>query len=211
MNFLKNIASNLLDEQEAFTDLTQVSVVDETACLSVLQRRLDAESIYTHCGPLLVAVNPYQVLESIYSDEELERHLALMPSETPEPHVWSMGARAYQRMMATGVNQAVVISGESGAGKTESAKLLLQYLAHAAASSSAAQEGGGPPSLQQRVMGTNPVMESYGCARTVRNDNSSRFGKLVLLKFTKTGRLQAALMQTYLLEKARAAQSQTLA
>jgi myosin heavy subunit len=204
MNFLKGLASSLLDEQEKFTDLTQVAVVDANACLDVLSKRFEHQSIYTNCGPLLVAVNPYTEIEGLYSSEQLEKFLTIMPAETPEPHVFGMAARAYQKMMATGDNQAVVISGESGAGKTETAKLLLQYLAAAASGTSAGStdERG---ALQNAVMATNPVMESFGCAKTVRNDNSSRFGKLVLLKFTKTGRLEAASMQTYLLEKSRVA------
>ena len=201
MNFLKNIASGLLDDQEGFTDLTQVAVVDGDACLDVLQRRYAVNSIYTHCGPLLVACNPYQEIEGLYSVEQLEKHLELMPTEPCEPHVYGMAARAYQKMMETMMNQAVVISGESGAGKTETAKYLLHYFARAATGSATGAEG--KTSLQNRVMGTNPIMESFGCAQTVRNDNSSRFGKLVLLKFTKTGRLIAASMQTYLLEKSR--------
>ena len=112
-----------------------------------------------------------------------------------------MAARAYQKMMASGNNQAVVISGESGAGKTETAKFLLQYLA--AASGTSHNSGGRARLAAAAVMGSNPIMESFGCAKTVRNDNSSRFGKLIVLRFTKTGRLQAASMQTYLLEKSR--------
>ena len=202
MNFLKNLTSALLDEQEKFTDLTQVAVVDSDACLDVLKKRFDNSVIYTNCGPLLVAVNPYCEIDGMYSTEVLEKFLAVMPAETPEPHVYGMAARAYQKMMANGSNQSVVISGESGAGKTETAKLLLTYLA-AAASGTSAGSADSRGALQGAVMATNPIMESYGCAKTVRNDNSSRFGKLVLLKFTKTGRLEAASMQTYLLEKSR--------
>ena len=202
MNFLANLASSVLDDQENFTDLTQVAVVDENACLDVLHRRFENGSIYTHCGPLLVAINPYERVDGLYAEEVLEQHLQLMVSDSQDPHVYGMAARAYQRMMATGQNQAIVISGESGAGKTETAKFLLTYLARAAVGHISAI-GEPNTSLHTRVMGTNPIMESFGCAQTVRNDNSSRFGKLVLLQFTKTGRLSAASVQTYLLEKSR--------
>ena len=117
----------------------QVAVVDADAGLDVLKKRFDTQNIYTHCGPLLVAVNPYADVEGLYSTEKLDEHLVLMPSEEPPPHVYGMAARAYQKMMATGGNQAVVISGESGAGKTESAKFLLTYLAAAASGTSAAR------------------------------------------------------------------------
>ena len=202
MNFLASLASSVLDDQESFTDLTQVAAVDDGACLDVLQRRFNNQSIYTHCGPLLVAINPYADIEGLYSAEVLEQHLEL-GGEEKEPHVFGTAAHAYQKMMATGKNQAIVISGESGAGKTETAKFLLTHLARAVTGNACEMDSDTRASLQTRVMGTNPVMESFGCAQTVRNDNSSRFGKLVLLKFTKTGRLSAATMQTYLLEKSR--------
>ena len=201
-NFFKNVASNLLDDQENFTDLTQVSVVDTEACLSVLSKRFAKKNIYTNCGPLLIAVNPYEDMDELYSQEQLVHYMELLPAAPRMPHVFETASRVYTKMMASGMNQAVVISGESGAGKTETAKLLLQYFAYAASAAGAEAEQG---TLRTRVLGTNPITESLGCAKTVRNDNSSRFGKLVLLDFTKTGRLSAASMQTYLLEKSRVA------
>ena len=195
MNFLKNLASDLLDDQEQFTNLTQVAVVDVDACASVLNKRYAKDSIYTHCGPLLVAVNPYDVFPELYSAEMLEEHLELVPAEPRLPHVFDMAARVYSELMASGQDQAVIISGESGAGKTENAKFMLRFFAEAACSA-----GDG---LHDRVMGTNPVMESFGCAQTIRNDNSSRFGKFVQLQFTTTGRLAEARVETYLLEKSR--------
>ena len=198
MNFLKNLASDLIDDQEAFTNLTQVAVVDTSACTTVLAKRYAKDSIYTHCGPLLVAVNPYCTLEGLYDQAVLEEHMQLVPDAARQPHVFEMAARVYGQLMATGQDQAVIISGESGAGKTENAKLLLRFFAEAACSA-----GDG---LHHRVMGTNPIMESFGCAQTVRNDNSSRFGKFVQLQFTASGRLAGAKLQTYLLEKSRVAQ-----
>lgn len=201
-NFFKNVASNLLDDQENFTDLTQVSVIDNEACLSVLSKRYQKGSIYTNCGPLLIAVNPYEDIGGLYSHDQLLHYMELLPAAPRLPHVFETASRVYTKMMATGQNQAVVISGESGAGKTETAKHLLQYFAYAASAAGSEAEQG---TLRARVLGTNPITESVGCAKTVRNDNSSRFGKLVLLDFTKTGRLVAASMQTYLLEKSRVA------
>ena len=113
-------------------------------------------------GPLLVAVNPYSDIEGLYTEEMLDKYLAIMPSDgAPEPHVFGMAARAYQKMMASGENQAVVISGESGAGKTETAKLLLQFLA-VAASGTSSQQDDSRGALQRAVMGSNPIMESFG-------------------------------------------------
>ena len=195
MDFFKKLASNLLDDQEHFTDLTQVAVVDAESCISVLTKRFEKDAVYTHCGPLLVAVNPYKRMPDLYGEERLEEYSQLLPADAPAPHAYEMAARAYTKMMAQGVDQAIVITGESGAGKTETAKLLLAYLTHVSSSSSS--------TLQERIVGANPIMESFGCAQTVRNDNSSRFGKFVQLLFTKSGRLAAASMTTYLLEKAR--------
>ena len=168
MDFFKKLASNLLDDQEHFIDLTQVAVVDAESCISVLSKRYEKDAVYTHCGPLLVAVNPYKRMPDLYSEERLDEYAQLVPADAPAPHAYEMAARAYTKMMAQGVDQAIVITGESGAGKTETAKFLLAYLTHVASSSSS--------TLQERVVGANPIMESFGCAQTVRNDNSSRFG-----------------------------------
>ena len=208
MNFIRNLASELLDDQEAFTDLTMVSVADADACHSVLSKRYAKDEIYTFCGPLLVAVNPYRELPALYTAGSLDQHAQLLPSDgEPPPHAFAMAARAHARLMQEGRDQAIVISGESGAGKTETAKFLLQYLARvasageetlqvarvaaaAAAAATAATAATTSTSLhhlchflhlhllhlQARVMGSNPIMESFGCAQTVRNDNSSRFG-----------------------------------
>ena len=108
MNLLKNIASELLDDQEDFSDLTQVAVVDEMACLNVLKKRLASEParIYTHCGPLLVAVNPYQVIPELYSEDQLQEYSQLIPAEgPPAPHAFEMAARAYTKMMAQACTQ----------------------------------------------------------------------------------------------------------
>ena len=144
MNFIRNLASELLDDQEAFTDLTMVSVADADACHSVLSKRYAKDEIYTFCGPLLVAVNPYRELPALYTAGSLDQHAQLLPSDgEPPPHAFAMAARAHARLMQEGRDQAIVISGESGAGKTETAKFLLQYLARVASA--------GEETLQVRV------------------------------------------------------------
>ena len=101
MDFFKKLASNLLDDQENFTDLTQVAVVDADACISVLNRRFETNAVYTHCGPLLVAVNPYTAIAELYNEERLDEYSQLLPAEgPPAPHAFEMAARAYSKMMA---------------------------------------------------------------------------------------------------------------
>ena len=101
MDFFKKLASNLLDDQENFTDLTQVAVVDAESCISVLSKRFETDVVYTHCGPLLVAVNPYKRMPDLYSEERLDEYAQLLPTEgPPAPHAYEMAARAYGKMMA---------------------------------------------------------------------------------------------------------------
>ena len=196
MNFLKNAMSSLLEDQSAFTDLTQVAVVDADACLSVLAHRHSKGAVYTRCGPMLIALNPYREVPGLYAAHVLEEHLCLSPGdEPPLPHVYGTAARAYNHAMSSGTDQAVIISGESGAGKTETARHIISFLADAACSTD--------NTLHARIIATNPITEAFGCAQTVRNDNSSRFGKFVMLEFSKCGRLSGASLKTYLLEKSR--------
>ena len=101
MDFFKKLASNLLDDQEHFTDLTQVAVVDAESCISVLSKRFETDAVYTHCGPLLVALNPYKRMPELYSEERLEEYAELLPADgPPAPHAFEMAARAYTKMMA---------------------------------------------------------------------------------------------------------------
>ena len=160
---LKSLASELIDDLESFADLTQVAVVSADACASVLSRRLSAGSIYTHCGPLLVAVNPYQDLPQMYAPEVLERYRQYQMGDQHAPHIFGVAAYVYKRAMSSGMDQAIIVSGESGAGKTETTKHILQFVAETTHSARAR--------LHERVLETNPIMESFGCAQTTRNDN----------------------------------------
>jgi len=170
------------------------SVEDEHLLLNTKQR-YDAGHIYTRSGRLLLAVNPYRQLP-LYSEQMLTKYKnSLQPQAELAPHVYAVASSAHLGMLQNSMSQSVIISGESGAGKTETAKILLQYLAAVSA-----QSGG---DLHNRVLQTNPIMESFGCAKTVRNNNSSRFGKFLTLQFSATGRMQGAFIRTYLLEKSR--------
>jgi len=177
------------------SELTSLKSVEDAAILANTRERYESGHIYTRSGRLLLAVNPYRSLP-LYTPEVLELYKnSLQPQMELPPHVFAVAASAHLGMMQNMMSQSVIISGESGAGKTETAKILLKYLAAVASSA-----GG---DLHSRVLQTNPIMENFGNARTVWNNNSSRFGKFLTLQFSASGRMQGAKMDTYLLEKSR--------
>jgi len=171
-------------------DLTQLTYLNEPSILDDLNTRYNQDLIYTRAGPVLIAVNPFKKLPSAYGQEILQRY---RDSTCTQPHVFLVADRAFNTMRQDGVNQSMVISGESGAGKTETTKIAMQYLATLAG-------GGG---MEERVLQTNPILEAFGNAKTLRNNNSSRFGKLIDIHFDSSGRIIGAHIETYLLEKSR--------
>ena len=176
------------------SELSSLKSAEDSALLANTQERYDAGHIYTRSGRLLLAVNPYRKLP-IYTDSILNQYKSsLQPQVELPPHVYAVASSAHLGMMQNSKSQSVIISGESGAGKTETAKILLKYLAEVACPGS---------DLHDRVLQTNPIMENFGCAKTVWNNNSSRFGKFLTLQFNVSGRMQGAFMKTYLLEKSR--------
>ena len=165
---------------------------------TALRGRFASKRIYTHVNNLLVAVNPYEELP-LYGIDVLHSYTQY-GEKSPAPHVFGVGAATYRGLLDAR-SQSVIISGESGAGKTESAKKFLQYLAYAATL------GGGVTTaeakLEQRVIATSPLMEAFGNAQTVMNNNSSRYGKFLMLQFDLSGKIMGASIKTYLLEKVR--------
>eukprot|EP00908_Phaeocystis_cordata_P013472 Transcript_24534.p1 GENE.Transcript_24534~~Transcript_24534.p1 ORF type:complete len:649 (-),score=354.69 Transcript_24534:61-2007(-) len=183
-----------MDFGPGVSELSSLSSAEDTALLENTRLRYDAGHIYTRSGRLLLAVNPYRKL-NCYTDKVLDQYKSsLQPQAELPPHVYAVASSAHLGMMQNSMSQSVIISGESGAGKTETAKILLQYLAEVSAAGT---------DLHTRVLQTNPIMESFGCAKTVWNNNSSRFGKFLTLQFSASGRMQGAYMKTYLLEKSR--------
>ena len=165
---------------------------------TALRGRFASKRIYTHVNNLLVAVHPYEELP-LYGIDVLHSYTQY-GEKSPAPHVFGVGAATYRGLLDAR-SQSVIISGESGAGKTESAKKFLQYLAYAATL------GGGVTTaeakLEQRVIATSPLMEAFGNAQTVMNNNSSRYGKFLMLQFDLSGKIMGASIKTYLLEKVR--------
>ncbi|MBE3042101.1 hypothetical protein IMZ48_05875, partial [Candidatus Bathyarchaeota archaeon] len=178
------------------SDLTLLSKVSNEAINENLKKRFEGAEIYTYIGHVLVSVNPFRDL-GIYTDQVLDSYKGKNRLEVP-PHVFAIAESAYYNMNAYQDNQCVIISGESGAGKTEAAKRIMQYIANVSGgNSSEIQE------VKDMVLATNPLLESFGNAKTLRNNNSSRFGKYLQIHFNSKGEPAGADITNYLLEKSR--------
>ncbi|XP_047965391.1 myosin-1-like [Salvia hispanica] len=180
------------DILDGVDDLMQLSYLNEPSVLYNLQYRYDRDLIYTKAGPVLVAVNPFKKV-LLYGNDYIE---AYKRKTLDSPHVYAITDTAMREMIRDEVNQSIIISGESGAGKTETAKIAMQYLAAL----------GGGSGIEYEILKTNPILEAFGNAKTLRNDNSSRFGKLIEIHFSETGKISGAKIQTFLLEKSRVVQ-----
>ena len=191
------------DGQDGVRDNTMLMHLQEPHMLHNLRARYGRDAIFTYTAHILIACNPFKPLD-IYRREKMASYcgksLGLM-----EPHVFAVADRTYRSLTHYGQSQAVIISGESGSGKTETAKIVMSYLTWSGGGErdKAAQTDTNVAQLAQRVLQANPVLESFGNARTVRNDNSSRFGKFTKILFDAKGQIQGAAISTYLLEKSR--------
>ncbi|KAM9331037.1 unconventional myosin-Vb [Gastrophryne carolinensis] len=176
-------------------DLTALSYLHEPAVLHNLKVRfLESNHIYTYCGIVLVAINPYEQLP-IYGEDVICAYSGQNMGDM-DPHIFAVAEEAYKQMARDEKNQSIIVSGESGAGKTVSAKYAMRYFATVSGSSSEAN-------VEDKVLASSPIMEAIGNAKTTRNDNSSRFGKYIQIGFDKRYRIIGANMRTYLLEKSR--------
>ncbi|PGH26760.1 myosin-1 [Polytolypa hystricis UAMH7299] len=192
----KAVFESTKKKQIGVSDLTLLSKVSNEAINDNLKKRFEHGEIYTYIGHVLVSVNPFRDL-GIYTDQVLKSYQGKNRLEVP-PHVFAVAESGYYNMKAYKENQCVIISGESGAGKTEAAKQLMQYIASVS--------GGTDSSIQHTkdmVLATNPLLESFGNAKTLRNNNSSRFGKYLELQFNSVGEPVGATITNYLLEKSR--------
>ncbi|MED6273572.1 hypothetical protein CHARACLAT_007774 [Characodon lateralis] len=179
---------------EGVDDMIKLGDMTEAALLRNLMLRHKRGHIYTFIGSVLVAVNPYQDFP-IYSAEQVQLYHSQKLGELP-PHIFAIAESCYFNMTRHFRNQCCIISGESGAGKTESTKLILQYLA--AVSGELSQQ-----EIEKQILESNPILEAFGNAKTIRNDNSSRFGKYLEIFFNKDGVIEGARVEQYLLEKSR--------
>uniref|UniRef100_A0A671VFM8 Myosin VC n=1 Tax=Sparus aurata TaxID=8175 RepID=A0A671VFM8_SPAAU len=176
-------------------DLTALSYLHEPAVLHNLKVRfVESRIIYTYCGIILVAVNPYKQLH-IYGDAIIHAYSGQNMGDM-DPHIFAVAEEAYKQMARNHKNQSIIVSGESGAGKTVSARYTMRYFA-------VVSKSGSNTRVEDKVLASNPITEAIGNAKTTRNDNSSRFGKYTEISFDKKYRIIGANMRTYLLEKSR--------
>ncbi|XP_011029402.1 PREDICTED: myosin-2-like [Populus euphratica] len=181
------------DILEGVDDLIQLSYLNEPSVLHNIKHRYAQDLIYSKAGPVLIAVNPFKEIP-IYGNEIL---ISYKQKAKDSPHVYAIADAAYNEMMRDEKNQSIIISGESGAGKTETAKYAMQYLAAL---------GCGNDGMEYKILQTSCILQAFGNAKTSRNNNSSRFGKLIEIHFTTSGKIRGAKIQTFLLEKSRVVQ-----
>ena len=198
---------------EAVDDLTNLSYLHEAAVLHSVKIRYLQKIIYTYSGLVLIAMNPFKKM-NIYGSETMRQYAGSNRDEL-EPHLFAIAEEAYRKMINEGMNQSVIVSGESGAGKTMTAKYVMKYFAVVdelmanTGRASVEDRVANNSSVEDAVLSTNPIMEAFGNAKTTRNDNSSRFGKYIeiLFKKKKDGSdgymISGARMRTYLLERSR--------
>jgi len=179
-------------------DMAGLTYLNDACVLWNSVVRYKNELIYTYSGLFCIAINPYKRFP-IYTQRTMDIYIGLRRNECP-PHIFGVAEGSYQGMMNAGKNQSILITGESGAGKTENTKKVIAYFASIGASGKKKE---GEPGLEDKIVQTNPVLEAWGNAKTVRNDNSSRFGKFIRIWFNAGGKLSGADMVVYLLEKSR--------
>ncbi|PKU65617.1 hypothetical protein MA16_Dca021506 [Dendrobium catenatum] len=187
-------------EHGGVDDMTKLTYLNEPGVLYNLARRYGLNEIYTYTGSILIAVNPFKKLPHLYNEHMMEQYKGIQFGEL-SPHVFAVADASYRAMMCEGRSQSILVSGESGAGKTETTKLIMQYLTYVGGRAVFDNR-----SVEQQVLESNPLLEAFGNARTIRNDNSSRFGKFVEIQFDANGRISGAAIRTYLLERSRVVQ-----
>merc|ERR1739848_572072 len=185
-------------------DMANLTFLNDASVFYNLKVRFQAKLIYTYSGLFCIVVNPYKKYP-IYTGTVVKMYLGKRRNEVP-PHLWAITETAYRNMLTNGKDQSMLITGESGAGKTENTKKVISYLAAVAAPKKGAAAK--KVSLEDQIVATNPILESYGNAKTSRNDNSSRFGKFIRIHFNTSGKLCGCDIESYLLEKSRITQQQ---
>ncbi|CAG4991721.1 unnamed protein product [Colias eurytheme] len=208
-DFKKDLVSQVNPPKyEKCEDMSNLTYLNDASVLYNLKQRYYHKLIYTYSGLFCVAINPYKRFP-VYTTRCARLYRGKRRSEVP-PHIFAISDGAYVNMLTNHENQSMLITGESGAGKTENTKKVIAYFATVGASQKKDPSQEKKGSLEDQVVQTNPVLEAFGNAKTVRNDNSSRFGKFIRIHFGPSGKLAGADIETYLLEKARVISQQAL-
>jgi myosin-5 len=190
---------------EASDDLTNLSHLNEPAVLQAIKLRYMQNEIYTYSGIVLIAANPFARVDSLYVPGMVQVYAGKQRSYGA-PHLFAIAEEAFADMLRDSKNQTIVVSGESGAGKTVSAKYIMRYFATRESPDNPGKRRGKIDSMsetEEQILATNPIMEAFGNAKTTRNDNSSRFGKYIEILFNKQTDIIGAKIRTYLLERSR--------
>merc|ERR1719458_853026 len=192
---------------EKCEDMVNLTYLNDASVFWNLKTRYQAKLIHTYSGLFVVVANPYKRYP-LYTHRVCKIYLGKRRNECP-PHLWAIAEGAYRNMLQNKKDNAMLITGESGAGKTENTKKVITYLAMVATGAG----GSGKKvekkvSLEDQIVATNPILESYGNAKTARNDNSSRFGKFIRIHFTSSGKLAGCDIVSYLLEKSHITEQQ---
>ncbi|CDJ59143.1 myosin, putative, partial [Eimeria maxima] len=185
---------------ETCNDLSKLPHANEAAALQIIRDRYLKDQIYTYAGRLLIAMNPFKLIPGLYDSSCITRYQNSdtsrgFPIDLP-PHTYSIAQLAMDYLRINKENQSCIVSGESGAGKTETARQLMQYFA-------TDKQGKGGSKIQDIILGANPVLEAIGNAKTLRNNNSSRFGRFVKLDVSPTGGIRGGIINNYMLELSR--------
>lgn len=183
-------------------DMVMVESLNQAQMIYLLKSRYNEDKIYTWVGAshsVLVSINPFKQL-SIYTVNTMSEFAHSSPNRLDPPHTFAIANSAFQNMSKEGTNQAILISGESGAGKTEATKQCFNFLAEIA---------GSELQLEQKILNANPILEAFGNAKTLRNNNSSRFGRWTEINFSAKGQIIGASIENYLLEKSRVVHQNT--
>jgi myosin V len=187
---------------EASEDLTNLSHLNEPAVLQAIKLRYSQKEIYTYSGIVLIATNPFARVDSLYVPQMVQVYAGRKRS-SQAPHLFAIAEEAFTEMVREARNQTIVVSGESGAGKTVSAKYIMRYFATRGTPSQVKSRADAISETEEQILATNPVMEAFGNAKTTRNDNSSRFGKYIEIMFDKNTEIIGARIRVYLLERSR--------
>ncbi|KAK5966783.1 Myosin motor domain-containing protein [Trichostrongylus colubriformis] len=182
------------DPKKTVDDNCALMYLNEGTLLNNCRQRYAKKQIYTYVANILISINPYEEIEGLYSIDTIKKYRGKSLGQMP-PHVYAVADKAYREMRRNKESQSIIVSGESGAGKTESQKAILRYLCE--------NWGATAGPIQKRILETNPILEAFGNAKTLRNNNSSRFGKFVEIHFGTEDKVAGGFVSHYLLEKSR--------